>query len=404
MEKLVALTNEELKVRNKLHHIHDDLALSILSKLPLKSIKRFECVNKSWSILFENHNFMKMFRNHFLYNNDYDYGDAFILLQELPVTGDPHYVWSFYLLSGESQFHNKIKLDLPFSIDDSRTGIFILGFNSINGIICICRQTPTNLRIVLWNPTTAEFFVIPPSPEECVPHRGCYFEFLGFGYDHIRDDYKVIRHITFHHIINNEEDVSLKDRWVDTVLEVYSVSSNSWRILDIDMPYHQNDDFLLGAGVHINAMCHWWGVTHSFVDECLVSFDLINEALVTTPASLDMYEGCELGHMVRYLVVLNESISLISNYPETTTYYISILGELGVEKSWVKLFMVESIPFIDYPVGVGKKGNICFNKFLDELLWIDLSTHIIDEVGLNGQSSKIGIYKESLFSIRGINN
>lgn len=49
------MTNE--KVRN---HIHDDIAFSILSKLPLKSLKRFEYVRKSWSQLLENPQFMSM--------------------------------------------------------------------------------------------------------------------------------------------------------------------------------------------------------------------------------------------------------------------------------------------------------------------------------------------------------
>jgi len=41
----------------------------------------------------------------------------------------------------------------------------------------------------LWNPATGDFKVIPPShqPEKC----NCSPE--GFGYDPIRDDYKVIR-------------------------------------------------------------------------------------------------------------------------------------------------------------------------------------------------------------------
>ncbi|XP_004499817.1 F-box/kelch-repeat protein At3g06240-like [Cicer arietinum] len=283
----------------------------------------------------------------------------------------------------------------------------VKGFNSVNGIICLCRQNSLNLQIVLWNPTTAEFFVIPPSLEKCVPCYQCpYLDFLGFGYDYIRDDYKVIQYIRFLPITNGEEDVSLKERSIDYELKIYSVNSNSWRILDIDVPYLPNDEFVWGVEVHINGMCHWWGETYSYLEECLVSFDLINETLVITPASLDMYEGCEVGYMVRHLVVLNESISLISNCPNTTTFYISILGALGMEKSWIKLFNIGSIPFIDSPIGVGKKGNICFKKYDGELVWIDLSTHTIDEIGVNGRrwDCKIGVYKKNLFPIGVINN
>ncbi|XP_004505384.1 putative F-box protein At3g20705 [Cicer arietinum] len=405
------MTNEELKARNKLNHIHDDLAFSILSKLPLKSMKRFECIKKSWSILFENHNFMKMFRNNFLSNNnDSDSSNTFLLLNDVdpPAPPEQYRDCSFYLFSSESErFDNRIKLDLPFSIDNFGYGIFILGFNSINGIFCVSREGPLRLRIVLWNPTTAEFFVIPPSPEECVPpYRSPFMELIGFGYDHIRDDYKVIRYIKFLPTTDEEVDVPLKDRSFDPVLEIYSFSSNSWRILDIDMPYTYIDEFCNGTGVHINGMCHWWCRRYSSLEEYLVSFDLINEALIATPASLDMYEGCKLGQMARHLVVLNESISLISNCPETSTFHISTLGELGVEKSWITLFVVGPLPFIECPIGVGKKGNICFKTYDDEIVWVDLNTQIIDEIGVKGTRAecRTGIYKKNLFPIGGINN
>jgi molecular chaperone HtpG len=64
-KKTMVATNE--KVSN---YIPDEISYSILSKLPLKSLKRFECVQKSWSLLFENHHFMNMFRNNFLSYND----------------------------------------------------------------------------------------------------------------------------------------------------------------------------------------------------------------------------------------------------------------------------------------------------------------------------------------------
>ncbi|KAL6552942.1 hypothetical protein OROGR_006784 [Orobanche gracilis] len=60
-KKSVAVTND--KVSN---YIPEEIFFSILSKLSLKSLKRFECVQKSWSLLFENHYFMNTFRYKFL--------------------------------------------------------------------------------------------------------------------------------------------------------------------------------------------------------------------------------------------------------------------------------------------------------------------------------------------------
>jgi hypothetical protein len=85
------------KVRN---YIPDDLALCIVSKLPLKSLKRFGCVRKSWSLLFDNDHFMNMFRNNFIsYHHSY-YDDTSLMLSTLT---------DFYSLSGDN-FENIVKL------------------------------------------------------------------------------------------------------------------------------------------------------------------------------------------------------------------------------------------------------------------------------------------------------
>lgn len=54
------------KVRN---YRPDYIGLYILSKLrPLKSLKRFECVHRAWSLLCKNTHFMNIFLNNFLFN------------------------------------------------------------------------------------------------------------------------------------------------------------------------------------------------------------------------------------------------------------------------------------------------------------------------------------------------
>ncbi|CAI8589863.1 unnamed protein product [Vicia faba] len=108
MEKSVCVTN--VTVNN---HIPEDLSFSILSKLPIKSLKRFGCVRKSWSILFENLYFLNMYQNYFISNNHSYYDDTSIILHHrndpLPGEEDQN---TLYLLSGE-RCDNLIKLDWP---------------------------------------------------------------------------------------------------------------------------------------------------------------------------------------------------------------------------------------------------------------------------------------------------
>jgi molecular chaperone HtpG len=419
MEKSMAVagTIEELKlkVRNNLH-VHDDLALFILSKLPLKSLKRFGCVRKSWSLLFQNPHFMNMLRTHFSSRNSSDHGggDTFLFLQEpeLPVTHEYRYHDAFYLLPNE-RFEDRIKLDLPPPFQEDDSNIYVLCSVSVNGIFCLGqdrrRGIVNSFRAVLWNPATTESVAIPPSPDEFVPpYRDPFIHFHGFGYDHVRDDYKVIRYMSFFDVTDEDEDVPWEDRSYDPLLEIYSLRSNSWRTFEIekcDMPDCVYDEPRTSSGVYMNGACHWWGNNDFYSSTgCLVSFDLSNEVLSTTPMPSDNDESCEFVVIQRHLVVLNESIALISNCNNTTTFHISILGELGVKESWIKLFIIGPMPPIECPIGVGKKGSICFKRKDDELVWIDLSTQIIEEIGVKGElfGYQMGIYKENLLPIGGI--
>jgi molecular chaperone HtpG len=70
--------NEKISGANNNNYLPEGIVFSILSKLPLKSLKRFSCVSESWAHLFENPIFFTMFHNnlvsksHSLYNDDDD--------------------------------------------------------------------------------------------------------------------------------------------------------------------------------------------------------------------------------------------------------------------------------------------------------------------------------------------
>jgi hypothetical protein len=92
-------------------------------------------------------------------------------------------------------------------------------------------------------------------------------------------------------------------------------------------------------------------------------------------------------------------------YHDETTFHISILGELGVTESWTKLFIVGPLPYIHYHVGAGKNGDIFFRNNNGELVCFDLSTQIIEELGVEGTIlDTIVLCKKSLLSIRAISH
>jgi molecular chaperone HtpG len=95
--------------------------------------------------------------------------------------------------------------------------------------------------------------------------------------------------------------------------------------------------------------------------------------------------------------VLNGYIAMVSNYSQMTTFNISILGEIGKKDSWTKLFVVGPMPCVEHPIGTWKNGNIFFRKENSELVWFDISTQKIENLGLKSQErfGKIVTYRKS---------
>ncbi|XP_058728148.1 F-box/kelch-repeat protein At3g06240-like [Vicia villosa] len=416
MEKSV--TPRSKRVSN---HIPDDVSLSILSKLSLKSLQRFECACKQWSILFENPYFMNTYRNHIIHTNHshYDYydDDESLILQHAilidpVVTPGPTHWSTLYFVSGET-FENTFKLNFSLPFQVLGPDINIVGSTSINGTLCLSNLLDDERNVVLWNPITDEFNVIPPSHVESSPYRTFIAIVHGFGYDHLNDDYKVIRYVEFNSLSFceiycrdlSEDDPSL-DVYEEPVWEIYSLKNHSWKKLDVDMSMvlrpKTGKDLIR---FYLDGMCHWWDKIEKDNDgSYFVSFDVSNEVCVTTHMPLEIGDTFDLRSVKRHLVMLNKSIGLISYSEETNTLHVSVLGEIGVKESWTKLFIIGSLPYVDYPVEAGRNGDIFFVKKDGELACFNLDTRTVKELGVEGIMSQMVIYKKkSLLSIRGIN-
>jgi hypothetical protein len=153
MDESQTVTNVQVS-----NHIPDDITISILSKLPLKSFKRFECVRKSWSLLFDDPYFMTIYRNNFLSKNCSYYDDTYLFVgltedgyEYNPSRGSN--LIGLYSLSGEN-FENIVKIDWPkpfededldmdsdwdwdsdSSVDEDDTIFRIMDLTSVNGFL-----------------------------------------------------------------------------------------------------------------------------------------------------------------------------------------------------------------------------------------------------------------------------
>jgi len=369
-EKSMAPTNEKVSI-----YVPDDITFSILSKLPLKSVNRFTCVCKSWTLLFENSYFLNMFyktmvSKHHLLNHE-----ASLLVNHYANTGQR----KLYVLSGE-RFEDKVQLNWPCCFNQNYYYGYrdILGF-AVNGTLCIDHHR----TIVLWNPATEEFNIVPPNNARFENH----FIIHGFGYDEIRDDYKIIQRVEY--MGDYLKVVPFAPYW-----DIYSLKSNSWKKLYVDMQkcYWRS----VGVWVYLNGVCHWWGETKS--GSYLVSFNLNNEIPITTLIPVDLHD---LGWVDRHLQLFNGHVAMISNCVKTTSFHISIsiLGELGVKESWTKLFDVGPLSDINHPIdliGAWKKGDILFRNDDEELACLDLTTGAIEKIGVKTGSQVVTYTKTFL--------
>ncbi|KEH15551.1 putative F-box domain-containing protein [Medicago truncatula] len=384
-KKYTASNNYKVSSSN---YVPDDVSFVIFSKLPLKSLKRFTCACKSWSLLFEDPHFMKMFRNNFIFMHRSLYNDTCLFLNIKEILPYDQHGSTLYFLSDE-KFENRVKLE-----DDS-TYTHLLD-SGINGILCLSDFYHEYIK--LWNPATKELKFVPPSPVQFLFYKCFSFDIHGFGYDHVNNDYKIVRHVNISYYQPNDSvDWTYLPTTPRSFWEIYSVKCNSWKRLHLEMPTYEGY-----FKVYLSGLCHWC-VGEDYDVTSMVSFNLSNEVFCTT--LLPLYTKGNYSdnwvHLYTNLVVINEFVSIIFEHVKTTYFHIYVLGEPGVSESWTKLFIVGPLPSVERPIGVRKNGDILLIRNENELACFDLITQTIEDLGVkvNHLYCDLAIYKKNLLPI-----
>jgi len=347
--------------------VTDDIAFSVLSKLPLKSMKRFSSACKSWSQEFEKPSFLQKFFNNLVsksHDDDDDVKPLFNINDRL------------YLRSGDN-FQNEKELDmnLPSPFDDRH--FHILG-SAIQGILCLY-IADNQKNVILWNPdVSGQYRVLPTDYAEDLgyPYEDfvANFQVHGFGYDPVNHDFKVIQLVNYYGYYDEGDDDETNSFW-----QVYCLRTNNWTKLNIpsghQIPFLQCNPN--GLEVYLDGFCHWLGRVEAFGHVYLVSFNLTNSrySVLATPVDKDVYESS------LKLVVLNGSVAMITQHNDPMSFSISILGQIGVQESWTKLFNVASLPSFKDPISAGKKGVIFFkgDENNGRVACFDLTTGVIEK-------------------------
>ncbi|KAL7591683.1 hypothetical protein Lser_V15G35134 [Lactuca serriola] len=205
-------------------YLCEELIVEIFTRLPPKSLLRFRSLSKSLYSYISSPGFIRM---HTLRS------PKKIHFRHLTSNGKNEEPEIFYTLHGEEE--------LPFCLCPKRGYIGITttvpfpyggSIASCNGTFCM----PTEKGLTLWNPSIRRKLIMPEFPRRC---ESFLLQGIGFGFDSISEDYKIVR-------LSYVKDHSF----------VYAVKSGTW--CEIASPKHENQIHSVHYdSMFFNGVLHW---------------------------------------------------------------------------------------------------------------------------------------------------
>ncbi|KAL8479678.1 hypothetical protein ACS0TY_026555 [Phlomoides rotata] len=349
--------------------LNNDIVIEILLCLPVKSLLRFRSVCKFWCNLIDSSAFRKShFHNQSTNNHNYDEDTMFLQFTESAWTLSsalfPNY-WKSY-----NDFPPEFQKFLNDSIKESRSWVAgnLIFYGPINGLILMYNRIPVwenescvewSLCIAICNPCLGEIKILPPSPiflsllHSCKTWDEAFnFRDVGFGFDNLTKDYKVVQLIC-----------TLKG---DYVVEVYSGRSNTWRVVVTDMLDDHRSCGLEKMAIKCVTTAYWRMFRRSEsgdLEEVLLSFNIKNE----------VFEMIRLPLVVLYSTV--DDMVLYAKDDDSLVLFVSTCEfdrleqwELNKERGWTHVKNVNirlyegGLP--PKPIALWKDGGLVLSCFL----------------------------------------
>ncbi|KAH1091747.1 hypothetical protein J1N35_019004 [Gossypium stocksii] len=134
------------------------LVMEILSKLPVRSLTHFNCVCKYWCSSFQTPRLISKHHHNNLKSNNLN-----LLLIRCDGNTFQPYFSQLSNQKADKKYVVKQNIHLPFF----KNAIpFVYG--ACHGLLCL-QETSTN-KAAIWNPSTREFKILPPSSIQCTPY------------------------------------------------------------------------------------------------------------------------------------------------------------------------------------------------------------------------------------------
>nr|BAQ18942.1 S7-locus linked F-box protein 1 [Petunia x hybrida] len=367
----------------------EDVLIYILCKFRVKSLLRFKGVSRTWYSLVQSSTFINLHLN------------------RTTTTRDEFIIFSRSVRKEPNGFRNVLSI-LSSDNDDDLNPVFpdldppyltfteYYVYNKLvgpcNGLIAL-----TDFEvIVLFNPATRNYMLLPPSPACPKGFRRNFRGGVGFGFDSIRNDYKFVR----------ISELCMDSDWIpveEQKVEVYDLSIDSWRELDHVDRQLPTVHWLPHFEIFHMGSFHWYADTDTDT-MVILCFDMSTEIFrnVMMPDSCNGYDG-----KCYSLKILNRSLTLIcypdpfsDSDPTQDSMVIWIMMEYGAYESWTKEYTIRPLP-IEYPLTILRDHLFFLESKSGHLVCYNLTTDEVKEFNLHGypESLRVMVYKESLTSI-----
>ncbi|KAF6145098.1 hypothetical protein GIB67_013449 [Kingdonia uniflora] len=312
-----------------------NMKMVILSRVPPKALARCRCVCKLLSELIVNPCFTKLYIDH-----------AYKVNPKIMVTDlDCKYNYSLDAQVSSTNTRTR-KLYLPYRIKRGSPGPIVVN-GSCDGVICISNGE----HCYLWSPTTRENSKLPNAPFK-KPWR-IQVPMFGFGCNRCTKEYKVVR---FEYFMLTPQEI-----------KVYTCGTNLWRsTVQSSLPRH-----FLGSynGVpQVNGALHWMGKGRVDPNKLfnlknlnippsqyhtarrnpkepnfIVAFKIEYEEILEIPWPNLLFDGVGFFD----LCDLEGCLSLFRDNQDDGVE-MWVMKQYGVKESWVKLFIINLPPRLDF--------------------------------------------------------
>nr|BAQ19037.1 Sm-locus linked F-box protein type-2 [Petunia x hybrida] len=363
----------------------EDVVIYILLRLTAKSLLRFKCISKYWYTLILSNTFVKLHLNRIT-----TIKDEFIFLIRT-FREEPDQLKSIASFFSGDDNNNLSTLFPDLDVSDLTSSSCTV----INQIIGPCHgliALTDSFIIIILNPATRKYVVLPPSPFGCPKGYHRSIEGIGFGYDSIVNEYKVVR---LSEVYWDPPTDYFGPR--EPKVDIFDLSIDSWRELDVEFP---SIYYLPCSEMYYKEAVHWFIITDTVVILC---FDIGTEIFRT----MDMPGTCTFLGGPRYgLAVLYECLTLIC-YPDPMSSIdptkdlidIWMMEEYGTSESWIKIYTIKPVPIpIESPLAIWKDHLLLLQTKSGYLISYDLNSDEVKEFNLNGhlESLRVIVYTESI--------